>query len=160
MTTTTHPARRLWQQLEALHGVVYFAPEFTDALKGLGLKGFWMCYFAGRAAPLGAVGPGPVEASFYNFDPSMVRRAIPDAWRFAEPPAVLAARATAAAELLRSIVPGIDAQADRVVPLLTSAVRSARNDGRVLFAANQQLPLPDDPVAALWQCATSLREHR
>jgi hypothetical protein len=30
----------------------------------------------------------------------------------------------------------------------------------VLFAANQQLPLPDDPVAALWQCATALREHR
>ena len=89
MTTATHPARRLWQQLEALHGIVYFAPEVTDALKGLGLKGFWMCYFAGRAAPLGAVGPGPVEASFYNFEPAMVRRAIPDAWRFAEPPAVV-----------------------------------------------------------------------
>jgi hypothetical protein len=73
---------------------------------------------------------------------------------------VLETRATAAAALLRSIIPGVDQQAERVVPLLTSAVRSARNDGRVLFAANQQLPLPDDPVAALWQCATSLREHR
>jgi hypothetical protein len=29
-----------------------------------------------------------------------------------------------------------------------------------LFAANQQLPLPDDPVAELWQLCTALREHR
>ena len=47
-----------------------------------------------------------------------------------------------------------------IVPLLTSAVRTGRADGRPLFAANQALPLPDDPVAALWQCCTSLREHR
>jgi hypothetical protein len=157
---TPHPARRLWQHLETLHGLVYFAPDVTDALKGLGLKGFWMSYFAGRAAPLGAVGPGPVEATFYNFDPRMVRRAVPDAWRFAEPAAVLATRAEAAAGVLRQTIPDVEEQAERIVPLLTSAVRSGRADGRTLFAANQQLPLPDDPVAALWQCATSLREHR
>jgi hypothetical protein len=155
-----HPARRLWRSLEPLHAVTYFAPECEQAMKDLGLKGFWMGYFAGRGAPLGACGPGVIEATFYNFDVDRVRRAIPDAWRFAEPTAVLEARATAAATVLRRLVPGIEAEAPRVVPLLTSAVRSARPDGRPLFAANQQLPLPDDPVAALWQCATSLREHR
>jgi hypothetical protein len=155
-----HPARRLWQHLELLHGVTYFSDDFTAALKGIGLKGFWMSYFASRGAPLGAVGPGPIEATFYNFAPAMVRKAVPDAWRFAEPPLVLATRATAAAAVLRSIVPGIEAEAERIVPLLSSAVRSGRADGRTLFAANQQLPLPEDPVAALWQCATSLREHR
>lgn len=156
----THPARRLWHHLEMLHAVVYFDRSVTEALQGLGLKGFWMSYFAGRAAPLGAVGPGPVEATFYNFAPGLVRRAIPDAWRFAEPVAVLDARSTAAAASLRRLVPGIEAEAARIVPLLSSAVRQARPDGRTLFAANQQLPLPQDPVAALWQCATSLREHR
>ena len=34
------------------------------AMSDLGLKGFWMGYFAGRAAPFGAVGPGLVEATF------------------------------------------------------------------------------------------------
>jgi hypothetical protein len=126
----------------------------------LGLKGFWMGYFAGRAAPFGAVGPGIVEATFYNFSPALVRRAIPDAWRFTTPAAVLGARATAAADVLRDAVPGIETDAPRIVPLLTSAVRTGRPDGRPLFAANQALPLPEDPVAALWQCCTSLREHR
>lgn len=153
-------ARRLWQYLEALHAIVYFDEAVTSAFKSAGLKGFWMGYFAGRAAPMGAVGPGPVEATFYNFAPAMVRRSIPDAWRFAEPIAVLEARSTAAATSLRRLVGGIDAEAGRIVPLLSSAVRCGRPDGRTLFAANQQLPLPEDPVAALWQCATSLREHR
>lgn len=155
-----HPARVLWHHLEALHAVVYFDRSVTDALQATGLKGFWMSYFAGRAAPLGTVGPGPVEATFYNFAPALVRRAIPDAWRYAEPVAVLDARTTAAAAALRRIVPGIESEATRVVPLLSSAVRLGRPDGRTLFAANQQLPLPQDPVAALWQCATALREHR
>jgi hypothetical protein len=162
MTTPTdiHPARRLWQHLELLHGITYFSDDVTAALKGIGLKGFWMSYFASRGAPMGSVGPGPIEATFYNFAPEMVRKAIPDAWRFAEPALVLATRAEASAAVLRSIVPNIDAEAERIVPLLSSAVRSGRPDGRTLFASNQQLPLPDDPVAALWQCATSLREHR
>jgi hypothetical protein len=156
----THPARRLWQLIEAINGVTYFAPRCRSAMDELGLKGFWMGYFASRAAPFGAVGPGLVEATFYNFSPSLVRRAIPDAWRFATPAAIIGTRATAAADVLRDAVPGIEADAPRIVPLLTSAVRSGRPDGRPLFAANQALPLPEDPVAALWQCCTSLREHR
>ena len=32
--------------------------------------------------------------------------------------------------------------------------------GRVLAAANQALPRPDQPHLALWQAATTLREHR
>ncbi len=156
----THPARRLWRLIEAINGITYFAPRCRDAMSDLGLKGFWMGYFAGRAAPFGAVGPGLVEATFYNFSPALVRRAVPDAWRFTTPAAVIAARATAVADVLREAVPGIEADAPRIVPLLTSAVRTGRADGRPLFAANQALPLPDDPVAALWQCCTSLREHR
>ncbi len=88
---STHPARRMWRYLETLHAVTYFAPESKAAMERLGLKGFWMGYFAGRGAPFGACGPGVIEATFYNFDPARVRRAIPDAWRFAEPPAVLEA---------------------------------------------------------------------
>ena len=57
----THPARRLWRLIEAINGVTYFAPRCRAAMDELGLKGFWMGYFASRAAPFGAVGPGLVE---------------------------------------------------------------------------------------------------
>ncbi len=160
MTDEVAPARRLWQLIEPIHAVAYFGPGYTDALKGLGLRGFWMCYFAGRAAPMGAVSAGTVSAAFYNFDPRMVHRAIPDAWERTTPAAVIETRAAAAAAMLRALVPGVEEKAGQIVPLLSSAVRSARSEGRPIFAGNQDLPLPDDPVAALWQSVTSLREHR
>jgi Helix-turn-helix family len=156
----THPARRLWRLIEAINGVTYFAPTCRTAMDDLGLKGFWMGYFAARSAPFGPVGPAVVEATFYNFAPSLVRRAIPDAWDLATPEAILEARAAAAAEVLRRARPGIDAEAARIVELLVDAKRAGRVDGRPLFAANQAVPLPPDPVAALWQCCTALREHR
>ena len=58
----THPARRLWAALEPLHDVVYFANGVRPAGIGLGLRGFWMTYFAFRAAPLGPVPAPPVIA--------------------------------------------------------------------------------------------------
>ena len=63
-----HPARRLWATLETIHDVVYFAPGVRDAGVGLGLRGFWMTYFAFRAAPLGAVGAEPVIACSVSVD--------------------------------------------------------------------------------------------
>ena len=47
-----------------------------------------------------------------------------------------------------------------MVPLLRRVVESADGSGRVLFSANRQLGTPTDPVEALWQCCTALREHR
>ena len=158
--TELHPARRLWASLELIHAVTYFAPECGEAFTEVGLKGFWMGYFGGRGAPLGAVGPAVIEATFYNFAPAMVHRAIPDAWRFAPPVAILDARATGAAAVLRRLVPSIEHHAERILPLLQPAVRAGRPDGRPLFAANQALGHRSDPVAELWQCATTLREHR
>ena len=70
-------ARRLWQRLELVHDVTYFSPEALGALRDAGYKGFWMGYFAGRAAPLGAVGPEVVMALFYNFAPSRRRQSAP-----------------------------------------------------------------------------------
>ena len=158
--TDLHPARRLWARLELIHAVTYFAPECAEAMTDVGLKGFWMGYFGGRGAPLGPVGPAVIEATFYNFAPAMVQRAIPDAWRFAPPMAILDARATSAAAVLRRLVPDMEAHAARILPLLQAAVRAGRPDGRPLFAANQALAHCADPVAELWQCATTLREHR
>lgn len=155
-------ARTLWHRLEALNAVAYFAPECRDAPARLGLHGFWMGYFACRAAPMGAVAPGVVEATFSNFHPSRVRRAIPDAWAAADPSRLVAVRAEAAAAALRRLLPdgGADTLAAQVLPDLERAVDQAAPAGRPLFAANRDLPPLADPVAMLWQTATTLREHR
>jgi hypothetical protein len=154
-----HPARRLWTALEPLHGVVYFAPGVRDAGVGVGLRGFWMTYFAFRAAPLGPVGAAPVVATFAGFEQSMVVKALPDAWSRASPATCLTARSAVSVDALRSA--GVDeAACAEAVALLAPVAASADPTGRTLYAANAALPLPDEPVAALWQLATTLREHR
>jgi hypothetical protein len=97
-----HIARRLWTTVEPLHDAIYFWPGIRDSGKAIGLRGYWMTYFAYRAAPLGAVGPGPVVAAFAGFEPSMVAKALPDAWTRATPAVCLDARLEAAAAGLRS----------------------------------------------------------
>src|SRR5581483_10713913 len=153
-------ARALWHRLELVHAVVYFDDTPRDAFTDAGLRGFWMGYFAGRSAPMGPVGAAVVTAAFFNFHPAMVRRALPDAWTFATPDAVLDARRTSTAAALRHIAPGTDDLAAALAPLLERAIASAPDAGRPLFAANRALEQPDDPVERLWLAATCLREHR
>ena len=162
-STSAHAAqaRRLWTLFEPIHAVTYFSPASHEALTDAGFKGFWMGYFAARSAPLGdGATRGVVTASFFNFAPALVHRALPDAWSRSTTEAALEARSVAAAATLRQTVPDLDEQVRRSLPLLESAAAAARCDGRILGAANQQLPLRDDPVERLWQAATTLREHR
>jgi len=85
-------AGRIARGLEPLHGMVYFVPETEQHLTAAGLKPGRMSYFAGRAAPMGAVGAGVVTATFYNFSPSLVAHMIPRAWTMASPEQVVEAR--------------------------------------------------------------------
>ncbi len=50
---------RAHRAVEPLHSQVYFAPELEEHLGALGLKPGRQIYFAGRAAPMGAVGHVP-----------------------------------------------------------------------------------------------------
>jgi uncharacterized protein YceH (UPF0502 family) len=153
-------ARELWKRIETLHAVTYFSSESIEGAKSAGLRGFWMGYFGFRAAPLGAVNPGPVEAMFANFAPSMVRRSLPDAWDFARPDALVHARANAAAAALRRTCPDIDAIASLANDAITRVIDRCDSAGRPMFAANRDVHAFDDPVAQLWQHCTTLREHR
>ena len=151
-------ARRVWQSLEPYHAVVYFAPEKKDAYDAAGLKGGWMGYFAGRAAPLGPASAELVTALFYNFHPRMVRRSLPDAWSFSSPERVLDARLEVVDGALRRLLVDVDvAQAAEVALAAAEACELA---GRPLFAANARLDVPRDPHLRLWHAATMLREHR
>ena len=60
--------------------MAYFHPAPTDALKALGIKGFWMSYFAGRFAPLGAVGPEVAGALAYTARARKAGSATSPAW--------------------------------------------------------------------------------
>jgi hypothetical protein len=155
--------RRLWTLIEPLHDVTYFSPQARAAFEAAGLRGFWRGYFAGRAAPLGAVGAAPVTAIFYVFAPHMVSRALPDVWTRAEPSAALDARLAGAVDALSAAVAGVgvtDAMVAEAADLVAMAAAGVETAGRPLAAANAALPLPDGDLARLWHAATVLREHR
>jgi hypothetical protein len=160
--TAPQRARALWRLLEPIHAVTYFAPEPVTALKEAGYRGYWMGYFAQRAAPLGPAGPQVVHALFYNFAYDRVARALPAAWEFAAPAAALDARLRGSvAALERSWGDRVDpGDVERAADLATRIVTALPLEGRVLFAANHALPVPDEPVARLWHAATLVREHR
>ncbi len=123
-----HPARRLWAALETLHDVTYFAPEVRPAGMAQGLKGFWMTYFAWRAAPLGPVPAAPVVAMFAGFHPGTVARALPEAWSRTTPQACLAARAAVSAAALRDV--GADPEAcGRAAAMLAPVAAAADSNG-------------------------------
>ncbi|MFI1168162.1 hypothetical protein ACH4UM_32365 [Streptomyces sp. NPDC020801] len=156
-------ARALWERYEPVHDLVYFAPEARRAADEVGLRGFWMGYFALRAAPLGPVAAPVVTSCFYVFHPDRVARALPDAWRYAAPDEVLAARQRAMDAALTRVL-GPDAvtgwRMTEAADLAWRAATAADTAGRVLGAANQALDRPKEPHVRLWQALTTLREHR
>jgi hypothetical protein len=155
-------ARRLWRVGEPVHAIIYFHPASAEAWSAAGIRGFWRGYFATRAAPLGEVGAGPVTATFYNFHPSMVARALPEVWTMVSPAGALEARTAGASAALQDAL-GDDVTADDLAPtadVLRGVVAAAPMTGRALFAANAALPWPDDPLLSLWHGLTLLREHR
>jgi hypothetical protein len=156
-------ARRQWRALEPYHAVVYFAPEAQAACTELGTRGYWMSYFALRAAPLGAAPPELVTALFYGFAPRLVARAVPDTWKVASPERFLAVRLEAVDAALHRLL-GAETLASAAVveaaALAREAALAAPTAGRALGAANAALPWPDEPHLALWHAQTVLREQR
>lgn len=156
-------ARALWQFGEPIHAVIYYAPERREATDALGLKGGWMSYFGCRAAPLGAVRPEVVTALFFNFAPAMVARAIPDAWAYASPEALLDARARSMDLALRRVLGDEVATSPtvaRAAELAAAMVERCDMAGRPMGAANQAVDTPQEPHLRLWQALTTMREYR
>jgi hypothetical protein len=159
----TRIARRMFDLLEPICLVTYFAHECNEELTRLGHRTYWDGYFASRAAPLGRVPAQVVHAAFYSFADGEAARHIPSAWEMIPPEASVAARERGSAASVRRILgeeladsPGLARAAD----LTTKAATSAPTEGRVMYAAMRTLAVPNDPVARLWHCATMLREHR
>ncbi|MFC7843108.1 hypothetical protein [Streptomyces sp. NPDC057382] len=156
-------ARAMWERYEPVHQLVYFAPEVREAMDGLGMRGYWMGYFALRAAPLGLASAPVVTSCFYVFHPDRAAKALPDAWALAGPQQVIEARERAVDAAMRSLYgPAVvdSTELAEAADLAWEAACAADTAGRVLGAANQALPRPAQPHVRLWQAATTLREHR
>lgn len=160
MADAASTARSMWTLFEPIHAVTYFAPEARSAFEEAGLRGFWRGYFAGRAAPLGAANAAVVTASFFNFAPAFVARAIPAVWALITPDEALRVRTAGATGALRGLLAGRESDAAAAADLLWRAIGELDFSGRVLAAADAALPVPAEGLARLWQAATVLREHR
>jgi hypothetical protein len=159
LDTAGSNARELWLRYEVIHDLAYFAPEVLSRATALGMRGFWMGYFAMRSAPLGVVHPLIVTATFFGFHHSRVARALPDAWNFTNPEGALEARLSGIDDALAGFV--TDGRAlDEAADLLWSAAQSVDTAGRPLAAAYQALAKPRTPTATLWQSTAVMREHR
>jgi hypothetical protein len=154
---------RAHRAVEPLHAHMYFAPEHDEGFSALGLRPGRMSYFAGRAAPMGAVGAGVVTATFYNFSPSLVAHMIPRAWTLASPEQVVAARwEVARASLTRLLGTEVidSAEFAELAGLLREACDALTPEGRPLYAGHADLGWPGEPLLDLWHAATLLREYR
>jgi hypothetical protein len=154
-------ARKLSRSLEPYHGIIYFLPEATEAYAALGVTGR-DGYFASRSAPLGAATPGVVIATFFNFHPKLIERAIPSAWETTTPAAMLDARLEAIDRGLRRLLGDVIGSPDvkRAAELARIAASGCTMPGRPLYAGHATLPWPDDPHLVLWHAITLIREFR
>jgi hypothetical protein len=156
-------ARKAHRTLEPLHVINYFAPEPTEAVVALGVKGGRRAYFAMRSAPLGRVPVEVVVATFYNFSPVIVAKAIPSVWEITSPEAVTEARYAGVDAAYRRVL-GEDvvnsAEMAEAAALAREATTVCSAVGRPLFAAHASLPWPEPAHLQLFHAQTLLREHR
>ncbi|MFE2377067.1 hypothetical protein [Streptomyces sp. NPDC059398] len=155
--------RRCHNSVNPLHSTLYFSPDLTEQLAAAGIDDPAAAYFAARGAAMGAVGPGTIAATFYNFNPALIARHVPAVWEKADPWTVLDARLRAADATLRRLL-GEEAVASEPMAeaarLALRAAEACTRHARPLYAAHADLPVPDEPHLAFWHAATLLREHR
>jgi len=152
----------MWEAVERYHQVCYWAPEVREAGAAAGLKGFWMNYFATRVAPLGALPAEAIESLVFYYAPARVRRAVPDAWTFSTPEAVVAARYDGMDAALRREL-GTDIarpEIETALDVVREAVEAVDTMGFTIAAGWRSLEWPEEPHLALWHGCTVLREVR
>lgn len=162
-TLPPRAGRRCHNVINPIHSSLYFSPDLGKELGAIGVTDAPAAYFASRAAAMGAVGPGTVTATFYNFNHELVAAHLPAVWDTASPEAVLAARLRAADSTLRRLLGEEVIASPELAEAAQLALRAAEGctrHARPLYAAHADLPVPEQPHLAYWHAATLLREHR
>lgn len=157
-------ARKTWRTLEPVHGAIYFAPEAREEYAAVGLDDRMTGYFASRSAPMGPVPPEVVMATFFNFDPDLVRTSMDGVWDRVAPADLLAARLRGADRMMRrfadSFVGSPETEEASVLARTAALAASERPAGRPLFAGHASLRWPEEPHLVLWHAQSLLREFR
>ena len=164
--TSDRLVRRLSRSVEAVHTVTYYAPEIARMTE-YGYRGWWHAYFAYRAAPMGPVPAPVVIATFYNFAPRMVERAVPGVWDILTPAEALDRRQALVVEAFERVwgPAGPSGSLGEAVIEAAELAREAMADieleARPLAAAHQAMPWPEQsPIMVLWHACTIWREYR
>ena len=155
--------RKVSNAVNATHRFIYLIPEAAEEAAALGLTNgnpAGPAYFAFRSAALGAVPWQVVLATFYSFSPRAVS-SMTGVWDVAPPERWQATRFVVAERAMRRVgVSLTDEQIKEARSLIDPVVAEADYAGRPLGAANSAVALPADPLVALWQQITVLREWR
>ncbi|MFB7538728.1 hypothetical protein ACFC0N_02410 [Streptomyces zaomyceticus] len=165
MTTALPPraGRRCHNALNPLHSTLYFSPDLDREFGALGFTDQSAMRLAARSAALGAVGPGTVAATFYNYNHELLARHLPGVWETASPAEVLDARLRTVDATLRRLL-GEETVASpemaEAAELALRATEACARHARPLYSAHADLPVPEEPHLAYWYATTLLREHR
>ncbi|MDP2014809.1 MAG: hypothetical protein Q8L05_11345 [Actinomycetota bacterium] len=154
-------ARTMWAAMEPFAGAGLLNPEVRAIVKPLGVGGM-QSFFAVRSAPMGAAAPAVVIAAFHGFAPKLVFDAVNELWELVTPKAMISIAHDSFAGFARRTF-GDDYPVEKLASptdALAGAIAELDVAGHPLAAGNQAVPLPDDPWARLWRCATVAREFR
>ncbi len=146
--------------LGVLHAPVYRSNEVRERLAAEGIERGMAAYLAQRAAPLGAVGPEIVRATFYGFAPRAVEQHLPVVWDALAPQRVLALTLEAMQELLTRLFAGRDAEVAELAQELQPVAAAHPIAGRPLAAAWASVPATGKPCLDLWLSTCVIRESR
>ncbi len=145
------------------HRFIYLVPEAAEEAAAFGVtdrRPAGPAYFAYRSAAMGAVPWRVVLATFYNWSPRAVQPMM-GVWDAASAEQWQAARYVVASRALQRV--GVSLTANQIAEarsLIDPVVAGADYAGKTLAAANASVALPSDPIVALWQQITVLREWR
>ncbi|WP_418960081.1 SCO6745 family protein [Streptomyces tritici] len=155
--------RRCAGALNSLHATLFFSPDLDREFTALGFTDPNQMRLAARVAPLGAVGPGVVAATFYNYNHALLAQHFPAVWSTASPAEVLDARLRVVDATLRRLLGEETLASDGLAEAAELALRAAEGctrHARPLYAGNADLPVPEAPHLRFWHATTLLREHR
>ncbi|EFV14007.2 SCO6745 family protein [Segniliparus rugosus] len=157
---------RAMQPFDRIHASGYFFPEVAERFAEIGVTDAHTRYFASRVAPMGAVAPEVVVATFYNFNPELVVRSMAAAWSLAAPEEYWSVRLDGVGAGLRRgwgeelIASAEFAEAAELAEAAARTLDASDAPGRPLFAGHLRMPWPQEPHLRLWFALTLLREHR
>src|SRR5262245_29010503 len=144
-----HLTSEINRQLGAMFGAPMTSRQSAERYTAAGFSAddFREWYYAFRSAPMGRVSAETVIATYFNFQPSLVRRYVPRVWDIAEPPVVIDVLLDSVDATMGDALAEFAGKPEltELAELLSAAAATAfeHPEGRALFAGIADIPWPD-----------------